>query len=362
VRGGGGMTVAIQNGRLYRRLVDKAQLLEATFQIHRQLGETAIAELGLEGVMRELARLTDRRLRLEQTNVPPFELDVSPDDTEADANPDEPVALAVPVDAHGAEAGTITAYGKRPVSELESNALAHGATVIALELLKHEAALAVESRLRRELLEELLPATGEPSPTQLVRARRLGFNLEAPHRLIVAELQNDEAGDLQAISRSLRHRHADAPLWLLDGDRLVAATVDDITVARRVGESIYAAAPTPSAISVGISSSSRNFPTTYREATAAAGLARVGATAPLAVECEALGPLKFMLDVTDPSHARTLVHDQLSLSASTTRSTRHSYSRRCRLTSMRVATTRRSPLGATFTRAPSNIGSAESRN
>jgi DNA-binding PucR family transcriptional regulator len=148
-------------------------------------------------------------------------------------------------------------------------------------------------------------------PTQLVRARRLGFDLEAPHRLIVVELQNNEAGDLQAISRSLRHRHADAPLWLIDGDRLVAATVDDITVARRVAASSHAAAPTPSAISVGISSSSRNFPTTYREATAAAGLARVGATAPLAVEHGALGPLKFMLDVDDPSHARTLVREQL---------------------------------------------------
>ncbi|HXK20894.1 MAG TPA: GAF domain-containing protein, partial [Polyangiaceae bacterium] len=209
-------SVAIQNGRLYRRLVDKAQLLEATFEIHRQLGETAVAELGLQGVMRELARLTDRRLRLEQTNVSPFELEVDPNGSELGPTPDEPIALIVPVVAHDAEAGTITVYGERSVSELESNALAHGATVLALELLKHEAALAVESRLRRELLEELLPANGEPSPTQLVRARRLGFDLEAPHRLIVAELQDDGAADLQTISRSLRHRHIDAPLWLLD--------------------------------------------------------------------------------------------------------------------------------------------------
>lgn len=302
-------SAAIENGRLYERLLDKTRLLEATFEIHRQLGEVAMAELGLEGVMTELARLTGRRLRLEQAHVAPFELHVGP---EGAGQVDEPIALVVPVVTRGADAGSITVYGARPLTELEHNAFTHGATVLALELMKHEAALAVEWRLRGELLEELLSMAGEPSETLLVRANRLGFDLNEPHRLLVIELGKGDRRDLDSLARHLRsRRYSDVRLAGRFGERVVVVTSDSIDGARRLAIMLRGEAAAPTAVVIGISSSGCDFSATFREARACAAFALANGATPVAAEYDALGALRFMLDASDPAHCRAIVRERL---------------------------------------------------
>ena len=83
-------------------------------------------------------------------------------------------------------------------------ALDHGATVIALELLKQRAARDVELRLRGELLDELLETSGEIPGTAGRRAERLGVELGAPRRVVAFEADGGKIGygELLSIVRS----------------------------------------------------------------------------------------------------------------------------------------------------------------
>jgi DNA-binding PucR family transcriptional regulator len=78
-----------------------------------------------------------------------------------------------------------------PLSGLERRALEHGATVAALEFLKLRVATEVESRLRGELLDDLLAGRSTDDEAMRVRSCALGHDLQASHVALVFAL--DEA-------------------------------------------------------------------------------------------------------------------------------------------------------------------------
>jgi sugar diacid utilization regulator len=89
--------------------------------------------------------------------------------------------------------------------ERDQIALEHGATVLAMELVRLQRLAETELRVRRDLVEELLSGTDEESA--LARAQALGYDLERRHRVVVVEgggRTQDEEAFLHAVRRSAR--------------------------------------------------------------------------------------------------------------------------------------------------------------
>ncbi len=305
------VSVAIDNGRLYSSLLDKTRTLEETFEIHRALGDAAVSGIGLDRVVRVLGRLTGRHLVLEQQVVTPFALHSNP------PAGDPGVAVAVvPVRRHDVELGRIRVLGDRPLSELECNTLSHGATVLALELMRHEAALDVEWRLRGDLLDQLIEAGDDRSTELPARAARFGIDLDAPTAVVVVE-----ALDLDSVAvRALVRRAVTAPdsgvhretvlTGLLGGRGVVALCGDAHDDARFVRTLVRLAGS--AVLRIGSGRGPSGVAAGYREAQACCRLARqAGGATTRVVDAADLGPLRFMLDSPDVAHARAYVREQL---------------------------------------------------
>lgn len=304
-------SVAIGNGRLYSSLLDKTRTLEATFEIHRALGEAAMSDIGVDRVVRALGELTGRRLLLEQRVVPPFETLSEPADDGETA-----VAAVVPVRRNEADVGRITVFGHAPLSELEQNALSHGATVLALELMKHEAAQDVEWRLRGELLEQLLE-TGDAHSGELVaRARRFGIDLGGSCAIVVIEASGLEPPALRALVQRMITSHdagVDRHTTLSGqrGDRGVVALIGDGHDLDRFVRLLVRAAG-DAVVWIGTSAGRPTVAEGFREAAACSRLARQASRDQARViHGSALGPLRFMLDIRDLTNARSFVEDVL---------------------------------------------------
>jgi purine catabolism regulator len=118
------------------------------------------------------------------------------------AAPDSsPGQLAVaPIVAGGTDLARIVAYRRNGgLTAATMQALERTATVSALGLTKQLAMSAVESKLRGDFLRDLLAGTAGPSGNVVDRSRQLGWNIDRPLLVVVAEL--DPVG-----------RHADAAL------------------------------------------------------------------------------------------------------------------------------------------------------
>src|SRR5207237_15293 len=149
--------IAIKNARLYTQLVEQNETLERAFSAHRTLTDASLTGAGLQEIVTELGRLVGRDLWLERVSgTPKLVFAHEPpdgghaDDTEASAGP------AFAVMAGERRLGTLHVHADEPLDALARKTLEHGATVLALELVKEQAALEVEWRLKGELLEELL--------------------------------------------------------------------------------------------------------------------------------------------------------------------------------------------------------------
>ncbi|WP_345423629.1 helix-turn-helix domain-containing protein [Pseudonocardia xishanensis] len=303
-------SIAIGNGRLYQGLLEKTRTLQATFEIHRVLGEAAVADLGLERVLSTLASLTGRRLVLEQHVVEPFEID-----SDSPHGRDPQRVATVPVSRDGTDLGTISVFGE-PLGELEENALSHGATVLALELMKHEAARAVEWRLRGELLEQLLEAEDNRSPDLVARAARHGIDLTLECTLVVIDAPTLGLPGL----RALVSRVLDSPASGVErktvlsgqrGDRAVVALVGDGHDPARFVEALLDRA-SGEVVWIGTSGGRPTIAAAMREASACCRLARLAETdRSHVVHGHTLGPLQFMVDMQDLGAASDFVDEVL---------------------------------------------------
>ena len=306
-------SVAIGNGLLYSSLLDKTRTLEATFEIHRALGEAAVSDLGVDLVMRTLSEVTGRRVLLEQQIIPPFKLLIAPMN---DATADTAAASVVSVRRNESSVGQLTVFGEAPLSELEQNALSHGATVLALELMKHEAAQDVEWRLRGELLEQLLEAGDGRSEELAARARRFGIDLTEACSIVVVEAQELDPQALRGlIQRVIRSRdrsvHSGTSLSGQRGDRGVIALIGDRhDIDRFVG--LLTDAGGDDVLWIGASSGRSNVSASFREAAACSHLAKQASPRhSRVIHGSALGPLRFMLDIQDLTNARSFVEEVL---------------------------------------------------
>jgi GAF domain-containing protein len=307
--------VTIENARLYQELSEKHETLETSFAIHRFLTDASLAGVGLHRIALELARLMHRDvvLRLEAGggSCALYPLHASADGPMA-IDPAEVPDTGLDITAGEARLGTIVALGDGELSPLQRKALEHGATVIALELVKEQAALEVEWRLQGELLEELLRVAGAPSPDLVARAERFGVVLDRPHRIAVMDPDGSVPPLLDFVRRALRHRGPDS-LVAQRGERvLVALGEDEANASRRlIAELQERGRRAGSPFRCGLSEARADLNTALREAEGALALALGSARPDALVTYEDLGPLRFLIDAPDTTAMSAMVRDLL---------------------------------------------------
>jgi len=306
----GQAAIAIQNARLYEQLVEKNETLERAFAAHRTLTDASLTGAGLQEVVTELGRLVGRDLWLERAGGTPKRL-FSHGAQEPAGRPDGP-AFAVMAGAR--RLGTLHLRDAGDLDALASKTLEHGATVLALELVKEEAALEVEWRLKGDLLEELLLAADGVSPRLRARAEQAEVDLDVPRRVAVFAAEDHDRA-VQLLQLALRwgpHGDDGQVLATLRDERVVvavaspdaAASEDQLhrmqAKARRVGIASH----------VGISAARADLAPALRQAEAALDLALAGGDGS-SISYESMGPLRFVLDAPRTREMAELVQQVL---------------------------------------------------
>ena len=305
---------AIRHTQMFRELERRNDLLERSFNIHRELTAVGLREAGLPGIAEALARVVRTTLVIEQEVVLPFREEYGVGSLpEAGSE-----RLEVSITAGDKTLGQIIVPADE-LSELQVLALDHGATVIALELLKQRTAQDIELRLRGELLEELLETAGSIPVQVAERAERLQVDLATPRRVFAFEAEGGQIGygELLAIVRA----KAGGRLHVLDGSVLAvkrgASVIMAMTeVVPEVEAAILhdirkAVESREAALFVGISRLANDLAGSQREATACLKLTERTRPAGAQVRADDLGPLQFVLGSGDLTHAHEMVLEQL---------------------------------------------------
>jgi DNA-binding PucR family transcriptional regulator/putative methionine-R-sulfoxide reductase with GAF domain len=305
---------AIRHAQMYHELELRNDLLERSFGVHRELSAIGLREAGLHGIAAALARVVGARIVVEQEVVAPFRQEHGPPEAVDPAA--EP--LVVPIAAGDRQLGQI-AIATPELSELQILALDHGATVIALELLKQRAARDVELRLRGELLEELLETSGSIPVTVVERAERLEVDIHTPRRILALEAQGGsiDYGELLAIVRAKAGRQLhgiEAPVLAVKrgGKVMLAMCEVEARVETAIVDDIRkAVAGRGATLWVGISRLAEDFSAAQREAIACLRLAQASSGSESVVRSSDLGALRFVLGSNDLQHANEMVLAQL---------------------------------------------------
>lgn len=74
--------------------------------------------------------------------------------------------------------------GDHPLTELDTLAIEHAATVAALVMFKEQAVRDAQQAMRGDFLAQLLRLEGEPDSTLIERARAIGYQLAQPHQIL----------------------------------------------------------------------------------------------------------------------------------------------------------------------------------
>jgi sugar diacid utilization regulator len=305
--------VAIINAQLYASLDERNAMLEQAFSIHRELTRAGLSGVGLDGVGEAVVNLLDRPLVLEQEITSPFRRTWAPPGAEVDEH--EP-GLELPLLGGAEEIGTLRVQGTFELAPIDRMALEQAGIVVALELAKLRTARDVESRLRGEILEELLEREGAVPARIADRAALLGLDLSKPHRVLVVRpdaAHEDEGANLLTTVRStVAGMNLSPSLSGRRGPSVVLALREHGDVAHTVADAILAAGARAGApCSIGIGSAQASLALSYREARACLRLAQAVGTGARSLRFEQVGSLRFLLDAPDSQHAVGLVIEEL---------------------------------------------------
>ena len=198
-----------------RAVVDRrTELHQRSQEIYRRLTELAIAGQGLDAILATLADLTGKDVLLEDSSGAPraWSRQLGPEVLRPLAEDAERVRgwverttviasepptlrlslgadlarVVAPVGVKEDVLAFLSVIGRRgALTELDDVAASRGAAACAIELARERAVLEAEDRLHADLVEALLTGTYSSPEAMLTRARRLGFDLEAPHAALV---------------------------------------------------------------------------------------------------------------------------------------------------------------------------------
>jgi len=301
--------IAVENGRLYQALEDRNATLERSAAIHRDLTDASLAGEGLDHILELLGTLVGAPVTLEREPAGAA-LSADPTEPERASEGDE---LRAAVMAGDTLLGTLAAEDGFGIGALGRQALEHGATVIALELVKERAALEVEWRLHGELLDELLQRGGEPDASLRIRAEHAGIDLDVPRRIAVVRSRGEAGHDYLLRLSHFPIGPGAAPLATRRGDRVVLAIAGaDPEDARQVVSSLQERARRAGVETrAGLGDRRSDLSLSLREAEAALAFAEQSRDAAALVMCEQLGPMRFLLDCRNTAQMEAFVRDRL---------------------------------------------------
>lgn len=288
-------------------------LLEQSRSVYRELTALGLREAGLGGIASAIAHAAGFGLVVEQEIVPPFRQRFGPLPSEVNGE-----RVVLPIMAGDQALGHIVAMVPE-LTELQSITLDLGITMIAFDLLKHRAARDVEWRLRGELLEELLHATGTCPPALLERARRLGVDLTAPLRVYAFEARGgsmnygDLLGTVRTRAASRLQTRGTAVLTVKREDKVILALPE---VPAKVEDAIIddvcvSASSSQATLLIGVSGLMLDLSAANGEAVACLRLARRAAGGHRVVRSSDLGPMRFLLGSPNFGHVDEMIRERL---------------------------------------------------
>ncbi|MHB8325108.1 MAG: helix-turn-helix domain-containing protein [Candidatus Dormibacteria bacterium] len=220
-------------------------------------------------------------------------------------------------------------------------ALEHGATVVALELLKERTAAEVERRLRGDLLEGLLASGQDPADIRrlALRAERLGYRIPERGWVVVLEPDDERAAAVlqsvplqERLQRDLtelcRPRFPGAmvvgratstviliPLEAATADRpTVRPALAEIETFGRAVEEVVRGLGRRLSFSVGVGNVANSPPELARaheEARQSLRLVRRGGAGGQVTSYRSLGALRLLLEVREPAALRRFIEETL---------------------------------------------------
>jgi sugar diacid utilization regulator len=248
--------VALTNAHLHSRERHRAaelraanEALERNMAIHDRLTEVALAGDGHEGIARALCELTGRPTAIEDRfgNLQAWAGPGHPDPYPKD-DPDrrdrllERVMAATGPVREGEGIVSVARLGVVPVGliilhdadgtagDAERMAVEHATTVLCMHIARLQSQAEADTRLRANLVLDLIGGGGLEEAGILNRAQALGYDLGRPHQVVVVSGRHDDDDDIDlifhAVSRAAREVRAGSLLAPRLHDVIVLADTD----------------------------------------------------------------------------------------------------------------------------------------
>ncbi|GAA0667463.1 hypothetical protein GCM10009535_54130 [Streptomyces thermocarboxydovorans] len=337
--------VALANARLHAKerataeelrtanaaLAETLGTLEQTIQIHDRFTRVAVAGEGQEGIATALHELTGFPVAIEDRygNLRAWAGPNKPDPypKHPSTRREQMLRRAMREGRPIREGGRLLAISSPRADVLgvlalvdpagaardqELIALEHGATVLAMELVRLRSSAETELRLRRDLVEELLSGTDEQSA--LARAQALGYDLERRHRVIVVEGRGQTQGPealLHGVRRAVSSTGVGS-LLVTRGDTVVV--LSDCVVPWDRFRTVVLTELGGGWCRIGVGGPCERlgeFPRSYREALLALKLQRTARGGDCVVSYEDLGVYRILGEVEDPAAVERFVRQWL---------------------------------------------------
>lgn len=355
----GAIAGVLERAELQRRLEDQLEEIQLSQTVHERFTSLVLSGAGLGKILEAISSLAGGAvglhdplgfrlehdagsgLPLRRINVP-LSLAAASGPVES-VHPRPRIELTLtPVRAGSELIAVLAMEGKLAVASAgRRRALEHGATVVALELLKERAAAEVERRLRGDLLEELLAVGQDPGEIGRLatRAERLGYRIPDRGWVLVAE-PDDEASAAALQSAPVQER-VQRDLTELCRPRFPGSMVLGRVTSIVVVIPAEPAGPGPSSggpqlaemesfgrsiqevlrgiskrlsVSIGIgnlANSTQELARAHEEARQALRLARRGGASERVTSYRSLGAMRLLLEVRDPAALKRFVDETL---------------------------------------------------
>jgi PucR family transcriptional regulator, purine catabolism regulatory protein len=172
------VSIVLEGGDLADLAAELAAILRGPVVVTTPDGRV-VAQAGDE---EELARYL-ASLAFDRTGR--FRVEAEPAGTRSDGSGHR---VVVPIVAGRVDHGRIVAFSATPISDADVHCVERAATVAALAVTKGLAVAAVESKYRADFLRDLLTGRVDDLPGAVAHARSLGWEVDRPMVVVVAEL------------------------------------------------------------------------------------------------------------------------------------------------------------------------------
>ena len=332
--------VALANARLHTRERERAQQLRVanlalrrTMEIHGTLTRVALEGRGQDGIAQAVHDLTGYPVAIEdrfgnlRAWAGPGRPETYPKDTpdRRDRLLRRAMAAAGPIRAgerlfsvarlNGTAVGVLVVHDPVGSAEkVEQVAIEHATTVLAMELARLHAQAEAQTRLRSDLVVELVEGAGRPGA--LNRAQALGYDLGRPHRVVVARGgQDDDQADsfFDAVRRAARDTRLGSLLAPRPGEVVILA---DTEVPWPKFRAAVLTGWHSDGCRIGVGSRRSNldeFPLSYQEAQLALKMQLVAGRPDRVTMFDDLGVYQVLATTQDPAAMDRFVHDWLGV-------------------------------------------------